>query len=191
VFRVSTVWWFYKRAKPFPSSLVFLEFLVLRVASIVYWDFLDAHSGHYTATIYIRFHYFFVIHFQFYKNFTFCASCWKPQISFEFLSCYCCQSRRVFVLLLLEGTNVGTGGSLCFTLLPTNSGDLLSRFQRLSLPFSFCLSVFLSWTYRAKKQTRCNVVFARATALWPAALPGIVAAALLRVVLLGIAATTS
>jgi hypothetical protein len=46
VFRVSTVWWFYKRAKPFLSSLVFLEFLVLRVVSIVYWDFLDAHGGH-------------------------------------------------------------------------------------------------------------------------------------------------
>jgi hypothetical protein len=36
----------------------------LRVASIVYWDFLDAHGGHYTATVYIRFHYFFAIHFN-------------------------------------------------------------------------------------------------------------------------------
>jgi hypothetical protein len=60
----ASCWRRYKRSNPFFLFLVFLEFLVLRVASIVYWDFLDAHGGHYTATVYIRFHYFFAIHFN-------------------------------------------------------------------------------------------------------------------------------
>ncbi len=85
MFRVSTVWWFYKRAKPFPSSLVFLEFLVLRVASIVLWDFLEAHSGHYTAIIYIRFHYFFSIHFQYMR-----ISSQPPLVHYIFM--YVCAS---------------------------------------------------------------------------------------------------
>jgi len=36
----------------------------MRVASIVHLDFLDAHGGYYTATIYIHLHYFFAIHFN-------------------------------------------------------------------------------------------------------------------------------
>ncbi len=63
MFRVSSFWWLYKRAKPFPSPLVFLEFLCMRVASIVYFDFLDAHSGYYMATVYIHLHSFFAIQF--------------------------------------------------------------------------------------------------------------------------------
>jgi hypothetical protein len=61
VFRVSAFWWLYKRAKPFPFPLVFLKFLYMRVASIVYLDFLDAHSGYYMAIIYIHLHSFFAI----------------------------------------------------------------------------------------------------------------------------------
>jgi hypothetical protein len=64
MFRVSGFWWLYKRAKPFPSPLVFLEFLCMTVASIIYLDFLDAHSGNYTATVYIHFHSFFAIQFN-------------------------------------------------------------------------------------------------------------------------------
>ncbi len=64
VFRVSAFWWLYKRAKPFPSPLVFLEFLCMRVASIIYLDFLDAHGSYYTATVYIHFHSFFAIQFN-------------------------------------------------------------------------------------------------------------------------------
>jgi hypothetical protein len=33
----------------------------MRVASMVYLDFLDAHGGYYTATVYIHFHSFFAI----------------------------------------------------------------------------------------------------------------------------------
>jgi hypothetical protein len=50
VFRVSAFWWLYKKAKLFPSPLVFIEFLCMKIASIVYLDFLDAHGGYYTAT---------------------------------------------------------------------------------------------------------------------------------------------
>jgi hypothetical protein len=68
VFRVSAFWWLYKRAKPFPSPLVFLEFLCMKLASIVYLDFLDAHSGYYTAIVYIHLHSFFAIQFNFRKT---------------------------------------------------------------------------------------------------------------------------
>jgi hypothetical protein len=64
VFRVSTFWWLYKKAKPFPSPLVFLEFFCMRVASIVYLDFVDAHGDYYTATVYIHLHSFFAIQFN-------------------------------------------------------------------------------------------------------------------------------
>jgi hypothetical protein len=64
VFRVSAFWWLQKKAKPFPSPLVFLEFLCMRVASIVYLDFLDAHGGYYTAIVYIHLHSFFAIQFN-------------------------------------------------------------------------------------------------------------------------------
>jgi hypothetical protein len=33
----------------------------MRIASIIYLDFLDAHSGYYTATVYIHLHSFFAI----------------------------------------------------------------------------------------------------------------------------------
>jgi hypothetical protein len=36
----------------------------MRVASIVHLDFLDAHGGYCTATIYIHLHYFFAIYFN-------------------------------------------------------------------------------------------------------------------------------
>ncbi len=64
MFRVLTFWWLYKRAKLFPSPLVFLEFLCMRIASIHYLDFLDAHGGYYTATVYIHLHSFFAIQFN-------------------------------------------------------------------------------------------------------------------------------
>ncbi len=64
MFRVSTFWGLYERTKPFPSPLVFLEFLCMRVASIVYLDFLDAHGGDYTAIIYVHLHSFFAIQFN-------------------------------------------------------------------------------------------------------------------------------
>jgi len=49
---------------PFPSPLVFLKFLYMRVAFIVYLDFLDAHGGYYMATVYIHLHSFFAIQFN-------------------------------------------------------------------------------------------------------------------------------
>jgi hypothetical protein len=64
VFRVSAFWWLYKKAKPFPFPLVFLEFLCMRVASIVYLDFLDAQGGYYTTIVYIHLHSFFAIQFN-------------------------------------------------------------------------------------------------------------------------------
>jgi hypothetical protein len=63
VFRVSVFWWLYKRAKPFPSPLVFLEFLCMRVTFIIYLDFLDAHGDYYIAIVYIHLHSFFAIQF--------------------------------------------------------------------------------------------------------------------------------
>ncbi len=36
----------------------------MRVASIVYLDFLDAHGGYYTAIVYIHVHSFFAIQFN-------------------------------------------------------------------------------------------------------------------------------
>jgi hypothetical protein len=53
-----------KGAKPFLSPLVFLEFLCMKVASIVYLDFLDAHGGYYMVTVYIHLHSFFAIQFN-------------------------------------------------------------------------------------------------------------------------------
>ncbi len=40
----------------------------MRVASIVYLDFLDIHSGYYTTTVYIHLHAFFAIQFNFRKT---------------------------------------------------------------------------------------------------------------------------
>ncbi len=103
--------------------------------------------------------------------------------------------------LLLEGANVGTGGSLRFTLMPTNSGDLSTGFKGSPSLFHYVsLFFFLELVElkkkKKKKQKRCvgqgcSALPAIAAAPRPAALPGIVAAAPLRVVLLGIAAATS
>jgi hypothetical protein len=41
----------------------------MRVASIVYLDFLDAHNGYYMATAYIHLHSFFAIQFSIHENF--------------------------------------------------------------------------------------------------------------------------
>jgi hypothetical protein len=54
----------YKRAKPFLSPFSFSRIPCMRVASIVYLDFLDAHGGYYTATVYIHVHSFFAIQFN-------------------------------------------------------------------------------------------------------------------------------
>jgi len=40
----------------------------MKVASIVYLDFLDAHDGYYTATVYIHVHSFFAIQFNYRKT---------------------------------------------------------------------------------------------------------------------------
>jgi hypothetical protein len=93
------LWWLYKRAKLCPSPLVFLEFLCMKAASIFYLDFLDAHSGYYTTTVYIELHSFFAILFNSRKIIFLVASCWKQQIScaFEILELL------LLVLLLPEG----------------------------------------------------------------------------------------
>ncbi len=63
MFRVSTFWWLYKGAKPFPSPLFLKNSFVSIVASIVRLDFLDAHGGYYMVTVYI--HYMFIPSLQF------------------------------------------------------------------------------------------------------------------------------
>jgi hypothetical protein len=45
------------------------------------------------------------------------------------------------VLLLLEGTCVGTVGSLRVTFMPTNKVEIFEQVSKLPLPFSFFLSL--------------------------------------------------
>ncbi len=156
MFRVSAFWWLYKRAKPFTYPLVFLEFLCMRIASIVYLDFLDAHSGHYTATVYIHFHSFFAIQFNSRKTTLFVLHVESHKFLLLVSSwvivgatvagvggCWCCCYPRELALVL-------EGACVLHSCQPTKWRSL-NRFQRLSLPFSFCLSLFCSWSCRVKQ----------------------------------------
>ncbi len=158
-----------KRAKPFPSPLVFLEFFCMRVASIVYLDFLDAHGGYYMATAYIHLHSFFAIQFNSRKTpfsmlhvkshrFLLLVSSWVIVVVVCYCWCYvagvggcwCCSYSK-------ELTFVLEGACVLHSCQPTKWRSL-NRFQRFSLPFSFCFSLFLSWSCRvlAKAATRCQ-----------------------------------
>ncbi len=97
----------------------------MRVASIVHLDFLDAHGGYYTATIYIHLQYFFVIYFNSRKTLFPVASCSKEQISCTFevlellLLVWCCCCRRECKEGAQVATTVIAGGSLRVTFMPS------------------------------------------------------------------------
>jgi len=89
----------------------------MRVVSIVHLDFLNAHGGYCTATIYIHLHYFFAIYFNSRKTLFPVASCWKLLALLKFLSCYywcgvvaaggsARKERKLLLLLLREGAFV-------------------------------------------------------------------------------------
>ncbi len=145
----------------------------MRVASIVYLDFLDAHGGYYTATVYIHLHSFFAIQFNSRKTpllvlhvesniFLLLVSSWvivavaivgATVARAEGCWCYCYPRELALVL---------EGACVLHSCQPTKWRSL-NRFQRLSLPFSFCLSLFLSWSCRVKnkkKQKRYSALLA-------------------------------
>jgi len=79
----------------------------MRVASIVYLDFLDAHGGYYTATVYIHVHSFFAIQFNSRKT---TLSVLHVE-SHRFLSLV---SSSVIVAVAIVGVTVaGAGGCWC------------------------------------------------------------------------------
>jgi len=76
----------------------------------------------------------------------------------EARGCWCCCYPRELALVL-------EGACVLHSCQPTKWRSF-NRFQMLSLPFSFCLSLFCSWSYRVKtknkKQKRYNAALARA-----------------------------
>jgi len=129
----------------------------MRVASIVYLDFLDAHGGYYTATVYIHLHSFFAIQFNFRKTplsmfhveshrFLLLVSSWVIVVVATMATvanivaggcvCWCCWRE---LALLQEGVGV----------MPTNRVEK----QVLNLtPFSLSCSHFLLKLSSKKKQ---------------------------------------
>jgi len=79
----------------------------MRVASIVYLDFLDAHGGYYTATVYIHVHSFFVIQYNSKKT----TICVLHVENHRFLSLV---SSSVIVVVAIVGATVArTRGCWC------------------------------------------------------------------------------
>ncbi len=121
------LWWLYKKATLYPSPLVFLKFLCMRAISIFYLDFLDAHSGYYTAIVYIQLHSFFAILFNSRKTLFLVCFMLKTTNFLCFWNSWVVATRVVAVgrsalllllLVLLEG-------ALCF-LQPTKLGQTKS-----------------------------------------------------------------
>ncbi len=127
----------------------------MRVAFIVYLDFLDAHGGYYTTTIYIHVHSFFAIQFNFRKTplfvlhveshkFLLLVSSWIIVIVATTVAggcvCWCCRRE---LALLQEGVSV---------MLTNRARKQVSNLTH----FSLSRFHFLSWSYRVEKKTKKN-----------------------------------
>ncbi len=79
MFRVSTFWWMYKRAKPFPSPLIFLEFLCHESYLHIHIRFSRSSRwllhGHHLYTLHV--HSFFAVQYtwEFHLSLLLCIMC--------------------------------------------------------------------------------------------------------------------